>query len=69
MSKEKSFKQSMKRIDEILESLEKNEIELEEAMNLFEEGLMLVNQCDSQLNNFKDKMNELITHYEGEENE
>lgn len=69
MSKEKSFKQSMKRIDEILELLEKNEIELEEAMSLFEEGLMLVNQCDSQLNNFKGKMNELISHYEGEEHE
>lgn len=69
MAKEKSFKQSMKRIDEILDLLEKNEIELEEAMNLFEEGLKLVNQCDSQLTGFKNKMDELISNYEGDKNE
>ncbi len=69
MNNEMSFKQSMKRIDEILELLEKNEIELEEAMKLFEEGLQLVNQCDAQLKSFKDKMNELVSEYEGDNHE
>ena len=64
MSKKYSFKQSMIRIDEILELLEKNEIELEEAIGLFEEGLKLVNECDQQLIDFKDKMNELMKDYE-----
>lgn len=59
----------MKRIDEILELLEKNEIELEEAIALFEEGLKLVHECDVQLNGFKDKMDELMKSYEGEEND
>ena len=40
-----SFKQSMKRIDEILDLLEKNEIELEEAVKLFEEGLKLAKEA------------------------
>ena len=66
MGKKYSFKQSMVRIDEILGLLEKNEIELEEAIQLFEEGLKLVNECDQQLVNFKDKMNELMKDYEGE---
>ena len=61
-----SFKQSMKRIDEILDLLERNEIELEEAVKLFEEGLKLVNDCDQQLNSFKDKINNLMKDYEGE---
>ena len=61
-----SFKQSMKRIDEILDLLERNEIELEEAVKLFEEGLKLVNDCDHQLNSFKDKINSLMKDYEGE---
>ena len=64
MDKKYSFKQSMVRIDEILELLEKNEIELEEAIHLFEEGLKLVNDCNTQLNNFKDKMNVLMKDYE-----
>lgn len=66
MDKELSFKQSMNRIDEILGLLEKNEIELEEAMSLFEEGLKLVNQCDNQLLAFKDKMNQLMNDLAGE---
>lgn len=66
MSEKLSFKQAMKRIDEILDLLEKNEIELEEAISLFEEGLKLVNSCDQQLNSFKDKMNHLIQSYEGD---
>ena len=69
MSEKLSFKQSMKRIDEILGLLEKNEIELEEAIQLFEEGLKLVNDCDQQLNGFKDKINKLMKEYEGDDNE
>lgn len=67
MSDKLSFKQSMDRIDKILELLEKNEIDLEEAIALFEEGLKLVHDCDQQLAGFKDKMNELIQNYEGED--
>ena len=67
MNDKLSFKQSMERIDKILELLEKNEIDLEEAIALFEEGLKLVHDCDQQLAGFKDKMNELIQNYEGED--
>ena len=67
MSDKLSFKQSMNRIDEILDLLEKNEIDLEEAISLFEEGLKLVHDCDQQLIAFKDKMNERIQSYEGED--
>ena len=69
MTEKLSFKQAMRRIDEILELLEKNEIELEEAISLFEEGLRLVNDCDQQLNTFKEKMNDLMKDYEGDKNE
>lgn len=69
MTNQLSFKQAMKRIDEILDLLERNEIELEEAISLFEEGLKLVNDCDQQLNGFKTKMDELMSSYEGDKNE
>lgn len=52
----KTFKSSMARLTDIVNSLEKNEIELEEALRLFEEGLQLVKSCDSQLKDFEQKI-------------
>lgn len=60
------FKESMNRLEEIVNLLEKNEIELEEAMKLFEEGLKLVNECDSQLNQFENKVQSLLDTYQKE---
>lgn len=64
MEQKLPFKQSMSRLEEIIQALEKNEIELEEAITLFEEGLQLVNSCDSQLKNFENKVQELLTAYQ-----
>lgn len=64
MSEKLPFKQSMQRLEEIIGMLEKNEIELEEAISLFEEGLKLVNSCDSQLKNFENKVEELLKTYQ-----
>ncbi len=60
MAKKETFKQSMQRLDEIIALLDKNEIELEEAMSLFEEGLKLVKNCDSQLQTFEKHMEDLL---------
>ena len=59
----------MSRLEDIIAALEKNEIELEDAIALFEEGLQLVNSCDSQLKNFENRVQELLnTYQEGNEN-
>lgn len=69
MEQKLSFKQSMSRLEEIIAALEKNEIELEDAIALFEEGLQLVNSCDSQLKNFENRVQELLnTYQEGSDN-
>lgn len=60
------FKDSMNRLEDIVSLLEKNEIELEEAMTLFEEGLKLVNECDSQLTTFENKVQSLLETYQKE---
>lgn len=67
MEKKLPFKQSMSRLEEIISALEKNEIELEEAIALFEEGLQLVNSCDSQLKNFENRVQELLDTYQDNE--
>ena len=69
MEQKLPFKQSMSRLEEIIAALEKNEIELEDAIALFEEGLQLVNSCDSQLKNFENRVQELRnTYQEGSDN-
>lgn len=60
------FKDSMNRLEDIVSLLERNEIELEEAMTLFEEGLKLVNECDSQLTTFENKVQILLETYQKE---
>lgn len=63
MSEKLSFKNRMNRLEKIIDLLEKNEIELEEAISLFEEGLKLVKESDAQLKSFEGKINELMSDF------
>lgn len=67
MAKKETFKQSMERLDVIIEALDRNEIELEDAIQLFEEGLQLVKNCDAQLKQFEQRMNVLLADEEVED--
>ena len=69
MPKKESFKQSMDRLDEIIARLNQNEVELEEAITLFEEGLKLVKQCDARLKQFEQRVSVLseVKEEEGQE--
>jgi len=70
MENKKSFRESMDRLDTIVDQLEKNDVELERAIQLFEEGLHLVKDCDSQLRHFEDQVSTLLkTYKEGEGND
>lgn len=59
----KNFEASMKRLNEIVTALEKNESSLEQSIALFEEGLALVKECDLQLKGFDQKVQELMKTY------
>lgn len=59
-AKQLKFQEAMKRLDEIVALLNNNELELEEAMSLFEEGLKLSSQCEKQLKKFETKMDQLM---------
>ena len=67
MAKKETFKQSMERLDAIIEALDRNEIELEDAIQLFEEGLQLVKNCYAQLKQFEQRMNVLLADEEEED--
>ncbi len=66
MTKNLNFEKSMLRLTEIIETLERNGSDLESSIELFEEGLSLVKQCDKQLKNFELKVSELMVKYSDE---
>lgn len=49
MSENKSFEESINRLDEIVRSLEKGDAPLSESLKLFEEGTGLIANCDKLL--------------------
>lgn len=55
-----TFQQSMNRLEQIVNELNNPQVELENAMALFKEGLELSKSCQSQLESFETQMNELI---------
>jgi exodeoxyribonuclease VII small subunit len=57
--KENAFEDSINRLQEISELLEKEGIELEESIKLYEEGIDLVKICNKTLKNAELKVTEL----------
>ena len=64
--KEKSFEDKLKRLEEITAQLESEEIGLQEAIGLYEEGINLSKMCYLTLRKAELKVNEL--HEQLEEN-
>ena len=57
----------MNRLDEIVALLNNSSLELEEAMKYFEEGLALSKQCEKQLKEFENKMDQLMVAKENDD--
>ncbi len=54
--KQKSYEQSMKRIEEIVGILEDSELTIDESMKLYEEGVKLTAFCNKYLDNAEQKI-------------
>lgn len=68
--KQKSYEQSMKRIEEIVEILESSELTIDESMKLYEEGVRLTAFCNKYLDNAEQKIIKLSAVEEvGDEND
>jgi len=59
MAKELKFEDQMKKLEEIVEKLESNDVDLDDSISLYEEGLKLSKSLKEQLNKFEKKINEL----------
>lgn len=57
--KEITFSEALKKLKQITESLDKGDLELEDAIKLYEEGIKLHKKCVEKLNSAKTKIEEL----------
>jgi exodeoxyribonuclease VII small subunit len=64
--KKLDFEEAFRRLEIIVENLEKGEITLEESMKIFEEGIDLVKYCTKQLNEAEGKLYKLVKSDEGD---
>jgi len=58
--KEKRFEEAIKRLEQIVESLERGDLSLEESLAIFEEGMKLAGFCSNKLDEAEQKVTILI---------
>lgn len=56
---EKKFEDKMNRLQEIVDTLEKGDIDLDNSIKLYEEGLKLSKVLKDDLSKFEDRINDL----------
>ena len=54
------FEKSMRRLEEIVDQLERESASLEKSLKLFEEGMKLTDACRSMLEEAEAKINKLL---------
>ncbi|MBI3189621.1 MAG: exodeoxyribonuclease VII small subunit [Ignavibacteriales bacterium] len=57
--KKDTFEHSLKRLEEIVESLEDGNVPLDDALKLYEEGISISKQCVEKLNSAELKLKRL----------
>ncbi len=60
MMKYKDFEQALTRLEEIVDKMEKGDLPLESAVDLFEEGMRISRFCGSKLDEAERKVEALV---------
>ena len=60
MKEEKNFEELMKDLEEITNKLEKEDLSLDESVDLFEKGMKISKECNEMLENAEKKITMLI---------
>ncbi len=63
--KNKTFEENMIRLEQIVRSMERGEVALEESLKLFLEGTDLVAQCGKMLDNAQLQVKKVLTATDG----
>lgn len=60
------FEESLKKLEKIVEDLEKGDLSLDEALKKYQEGIELARLCSQRLENAKKKIDLLVKNKKGE---
>jgi len=63
---QKTFEQSMKHLERIVQELEEGDLPLEKAIKKFEEGIKLTKLCSEKLDETEKKISVLLKNSEGQ---
>ena len=69
MKEEKNFEELRKEIEEITNKLEKEDLSLDESVDLFEKGMKISKECNEKLEKAEKRITILINAETGEEKE
>ena len=64
--KDKSFEETLRKLEKIMLELEEGDLSLEEALKKFEEGIELSRFCTQKLTQAEEKVKRLVKTAEGE---
>ncbi len=63
--KKMTFEQSMQRLEQIVRSMERGDVALEESLKLFQEGTQLVSSCAKLLDEAQMQVNKVMAGADG----
>ncbi len=63
---EVKFEEALKKLEKIVEDLEKGDLSLDEALKKYQEGIELARMCSQRLENAKKKIDVLVKTKKGE---
>ena len=65
MTSKVNFETTVKRLQEIVEALEQGQVDLDDSIKIFEEGLKRVQDCHNQLASAESKIRKLVKTEDG----
>lgn len=57
---ELTFEQAMENLEKIVDKLEEGDVPLEEAINYFQQGMVLSKQCHDKLSKVEEQMEQIL---------
>jgi exodeoxyribonuclease VII small subunit len=61
-----TFEEALEALERVTDELEKEDLSLDRALTIFEQGIILMRKCDSHLKNAQGKIKELLEGENGE---
>lgn len=56
-----TFEEKMKKLEEIINDLERDEVNLEDSINKYTEAMKLIKECDNSLKKAEEKISKIVS--------